>query len=380
PVMLYHFHSFSLITFLANPAILPVQPPIMLVGGLALILGIIWFPLGVATAPLVYHFVLYTIRVVEWFSRLPLRTLFTGEIGVGWIALIYLGLMVLTFGGSVFTWFAASLKPSLTAAGLVIILILCWRVVFSSPDGRLHLYMLDVGTGSAVYVITPSGQKVLINGGPSAKRLSDHLGRRQPAFQRELNTILVASPVEQDIDALASILPRFNPEEVYWFGDDSLCWEAENLRAELEKNSIPVIYGEAGQVLELGDGVKIEVLAKSRRGGTLLVDYKSFRALFPYGITEEYREDIRMGRDLGDVTLLMVADNGYQSSNPSGWIRNLNPQLLVLSVGIKDAQGLPDRGLIDRLAGYSLLRTDQHGSIQLITDGKQMWVRVDKLD
>ncbi len=380
PVMLYHFHSFSLNTFLANPAILPVQPPIMLVGGLALILGLIWFPLGVAAAPLVYPFVLYTIRIVEWFSRLPFRTLYTGEIGVGWIALIYLCLGVITFGGSVITWFIAALKPSLIAVGFGIVLIICWQAVFSAPDGRLHLYLLDIGTGSAVYLVTPSGEKILINGGPSTKRLSDHLGRRQPAFKRELNTILIASPVEQDIDALAGILSRFLPEEVYWLGDDSLCWEAENLRNELENNSIPIIYGEPGQILELGDGVKITVLAESRRGGTLLIEYKDFRSLFPYGISEEYREEIRMGRDLGNVTLLMAADNGYQSSNPSEWIRNLNPQILFLSVGIKDSQGLPDRGLIDRLAGYSLLRTDQHGSIHITTDGKQIWVYVDKLD
>jgi beta-lactamase superfamily II metal-dependent hydrolase len=130
----------------------------------------------------------------------------------------------------------------------------------------------------------------------------------------------------------------------------------------------------------LGDGAKITVLSESRRGGTLLVEYKHFQALFPFGITEEYREEMRMGRDLGEVTLLLLADNGYQSSNPSKWIRNLNPQSFLLSVGIKDSQGLPDRGLIDRLAGYSLLRTDQHGSIQITTDGVQMWVQVEKLD
>ncbi|MCK4489273.1 MAG: ComEC/Rec2 family competence protein, partial [Anaerolineales bacterium] len=380
PVMLFHFHSFSLSTFLANPAILPVQPPIMLAGGLALILGLIWFPLGRVTAPLVYPFVLYTIRVVEWFSTIPFRTFYTGEVGKGWVLLIYLVLAVVTFGGTLLTRFAAVLTPSLIAAGLGLALIISWRGVFNAPDGMLHIFLLDVGTGSALYVVTPSGQNVLINGGPSPKRLSDHLGRRQPPFQRELNFLLIASPLEQDIDALTGILPRFPPDEVYWLGADSLCWEAENLRNELEKNNIGTIYGEPGQVLELGDGAKITVLAESRRGGTLLVEYIHFRAIFPFGITEEYREEMRMGRDLGEVTLLLLADSGYQSSNPSLWIRNLNPQSFLLSVGIKDSQGLPDRGLIDRLAGYSLLRTDQHGSIQITTDGVQMWVQVEKLD
>jgi competence protein ComEC len=380
PVMLFHFHSFSLSTFLANPAILPVQPPIMLAGGLALILGLIWFPLGRVTAPLVYPFVLYTIRVVEWFSTIPFRTFYTGEIGKGWVLLIYLVLAVVTFGGTLLTRFTAVLTPSLIAAGLGLALVISWRGVFNAPDGMLHIFLLDVGTGSALYVVTPSGQKVLINGGPSPKRLSDHLGRRQPPFQRGLNYLLIASPLEQDIDALAGILPRFPPDEVYWLGADSLCWEAENLRNELEKNNIQPIYGEPGQVLELGDGAKITVLSESRRGGTLLIEYKHFRAIFPFGITEEYREEMRMGRDLGEVTLLLLADSGYQSSNPSLWIRNLNPQSFLLSVGIKDSQGLPDRGLIDRLAGYSLLRTDQHGSIQITTDGVQMWVQVEKLD
>jgi beta-lactamase superfamily II metal-dependent hydrolase len=35
--------------------------------------------------------------------------------------------------------------------------------------------------------------------------------------------------------------------------------------------------------------------------------------------------------------------------------------------------------MIDRLAGYSLLRTDQHGTIHLISDGEKIWVKVDRL-
>jgi competence protein ComEC len=71
PIMAYHFGSISWVAFLANPAILPAQPPIMTLGGLALILGVIWLPLGQLAAPLAWPFVLYTIRVVEIFAGLP---------------------------------------------------------------------------------------------------------------------------------------------------------------------------------------------------------------------------------------------------------------------------------------------------------------------
>ncbi len=379
PVMVYHFQSFSLNTFLTNPAILPVQPPIMIVGGLALILGLIWFPLGNLTAPLVYPFVLYTIRVVEWFSSIPIRPWRTGPLHPGWIAGFYLLLALFTFGRPITAYFSSLLETGPVLGGLVILVVITWRLVFSAPDGFFQIHFLDVGTGSGIYLQTPSGQKVIINGGPSTRRLSDHLGRLLPPFQRTVDYWIITSPIEQEIDSLAGNIPRFQPETVLWMGDGSLCWEAENLRSIIDENAIPLVNGKAGQILTVSDGVMITILSQSKSGGTLLIEYGSLRVLLPYGLLEKNRDEWRQGLDLGQVTVLLLADNGYSSSNPSLWINNLNPRLVLLSVGIKDSRGLPGRSMIDRLAGYSLLRTDQHGSIQLISDGDQLWLEVDRL-
>jgi competence protein ComEC len=46
PLTAYYFHRLSIVSFLANPAILPVQPPVMILGGLATIAGTLWLPLG----------------------------------------------------------------------------------------------------------------------------------------------------------------------------------------------------------------------------------------------------------------------------------------------------------------------------------------------
>ncbi len=50
---------------LANPLILPVQPPLMMLGGLALLAGTIYYPLGQILAWAAWPFVAYTIRLVE---------------------------------------------------------------------------------------------------------------------------------------------------------------------------------------------------------------------------------------------------------------------------------------------------------------------------
>jgi len=380
PVMIYHFHSFSLTTFLANPAILPVQPPIMVFGGLALILALVWFPLGKLAGPLVYPFVLFTIRVVEWFSRLPIKVAHLGQVDLIWIILFYAILFLVTFYFPLLLQLRRYLTPSLVASSQVLLALLVWRMIFSTQDGNLHFYLLDVGTGSAIYLESPSGDRVLINGGPSTKLLSDHLGRKLPPFKRELDLILVLSPQAQDLDALTGNLSRFVPEKVVWLGDPSLCWESENLRLSLDESRIPLIFAEEGQTLIFSDGMRIQILSSSFRGGTVLVEYGDFRAVLPYGITNEIRTGLNNGKDIGEVSVLLLADNGYQSSNPLVWIDNLHPQLVLLSVGIKDSQGLPNRGLIDRLAGYSLLRTDQHGTIHLSTNGEKLWIRVERLD
>jgi beta-lactamase superfamily II metal-dependent hydrolase len=51
---------------------------------------------------------------------------------------------------------------------------------------------------------------------------------------------------------------------------------------------------------------------------------------------------------------------------------------VLLSVAPGDRDGLPAPETLDTLQGYTLLRTDQNGWIELTTDGRQMWVEVEK--
>ena len=46
PLMAYHFQRLSLVSFIANPIVLPAQPPLMILGGMAMLTGMFWLPLG----------------------------------------------------------------------------------------------------------------------------------------------------------------------------------------------------------------------------------------------------------------------------------------------------------------------------------------------
>jgi beta-lactamase superfamily II metal-dependent hydrolase len=47
-------------------------------------------------------------------------------------------------------------------------------------------------------------------------------------------------------------------------------------------------------------------------------------------------------------------------------------------VALADKTGLPSPETLDALRGYTLLRTDEVGWIQITTDGQKMWVEVEK--
>ena len=46
PLTVYYFQRFPLSSLIANPVILPVQPPLMILGGIATLAGMLWIPIG----------------------------------------------------------------------------------------------------------------------------------------------------------------------------------------------------------------------------------------------------------------------------------------------------------------------------------------------
>jgi len=385
PIMAYHFQRISLVSFLANPFILPAQPAVMILGGLAVLLSLIWLPLGQIAAWVTWPFVVYTIRVVEMFGRIPHGTIFLGDLSIWFVAAFYAVLLSLTFGGAYFTeWFRSFNRDRLrvpAGTGLVILLLallLIWRAAAAIPDQYLHITFLDIGSADAVLIKTPTGKHVLINGGPSVTTLSDELGRRLPAFNRKLDWLIVAATEEEDVAALPRVIERYPPEAVLWSGNTQASFSSGVLNEYLSLSDIAVTNAEPEQELDLGDGATLRVLTSGPRGAVLLIEWKNFRTLIPVGMSFEALDELRNGTEIGPVSVLSLADSGYAASNPPEWIANLNPELVLLSVSAADENGMPDGEVLESVKDYELLRTDQNGWVEITSDGEQMWVNVER--
>lgn len=386
PVIVYHFQRLSLTMLVANPLILPAQPAVMVLGGLAVLAGAVMQPLEQILACLAWPFVAYTIRVVELLAAIPGGEISLGNVPLLVVALFYALVFGLTYARAhpenrLSAWLK-TLSPAVPLAGLGIVTILVWRQAYAAPDGLLHLTVLDVSqgglSGEALLVQTPDGRNLLINGGPSASRLSEALGRRLPLWGDKLDLLVVGGVQNGQLQALPAIIERYKPSQVLWAGVTQSTRSSRNLYEKIASLGIPWEAAQVGQALDLGSGSYLRVLAAGQRGAVLLLEWGNFRALLPVGMSFEELEALENSRRVGRVSALLLADAGYAPLNTEELIANLQPQVVLLSVSLKDATGLPSPEALQAVEGYTLLRTDRNGWIELTTDGEQMWVEAEK--
>ena len=87
----------------------------------------------------------------------------------------------------------------------------------SLPDGRLHVYMLDVGQGDAVLIRTPKDEYILVDGGPNDKVIQE-LSSVMPFYEHTIDTLILTHPHPDHINGLVDVLRRFEVRQVILTG------------------------------------------------------------------------------------------------------------------------------------------------------------------
>ena len=382
PISAYHFKQVSVISLLANPAILPVQAPLMIGAGIAVLLGLVWLPIGRAAGLFVLPLAEYTIRAVQWFGSLPLTTASVVNVSLAGIAAYYVSLI-----GLPALWekrhklHIPPLAVSKTAVlvGLTVAAALVWHPVFARPDGYLHITLLPVGNGEAVLLRSPSGGWVLLDGGENSRELLAGLGKRVHPSKGALDWLVVGNTGEESAAALPDLLKIYAPQQVWWAGDPKNSAAAKLVWGQLQATGVPVHGVVSGSALNLGKGARLKALTVSQRGAVFLLKWGRFRAIFPLGEDFDALASLsHLAPRLRPLSALMLAESGYFPLNPPQTVWALYPRLLLLSVRLDDPHGRPSLELLQALGGMNLLRTDICGALSIITDGKRMWAHSER--
>jgi competence protein ComEC len=377
PLLLFYFQRFSLLSLPTNILILPVQPAVMILGGLSVLVSMIWMPLGQIVALSAWPFLAFTIRIVELFALPAWSSMALAPISAAIVIVYYLVLLVLTLRPVQIEAKKLRLQPSAILISTVLICLWVWSAVLAAPRGYLQITLLDVGDGEALLVRTPEGRNLLINGGESERQLSEGLGRALPFLDRRLDWLIVAGVEEEHIGGLPGSLERLAPDAIAWSGLPFASYESRLLRAEGLDLDMAFSNLRARQSFDLGAKAKIDVIDITEQGAILLIHMQGFRMLVPIGIDSETIRALDWGKEIGRVDAVLLADQGSLELNPLDWLENLNPNLILLSADALSSASFPVEEISKFLEDRTLLRTDRDGWIRLTTDGDQLWVEVE---
>jgi competence protein ComEC len=391
PIIVYNFRMLSVVTLLSNVLILPAQQGVMLWGALATVGGLVWLPLGRALAWVAWLFLAYTVWVVGWTADLPHTAIELVSVSAAavvlWYALLGAGTwwMAQTEERRREAWrrvrqaLAGHVSAKALVGGLAVVALLVWLAVLATPDGRLHVTFLDVGQGDAVLIKTPSGRQVVVNGGPSGTAMAAHLGRWMPFWDRGLDGIILTDLRDEHVAGLVSVVKRYDAAFL-WVpsseGEASAAYEA--LRAIAQEQGLDGRSPGAGTVADLGDGVVLTILNAEDEAIALRVDYGQTCFLLA-GSADLEAERALLGRgERLRCDVLQVGKHGSAKATGPRFLEAVRPALAVLSVEEGNQAGRPDEAVLARLAehGATVVRTDELGSVNVISDGGGYQVRV----
>jgi len=404
PVILVAFGNLSLVAPLTNLLILPAQPMIMACGAAATIAGMIFQPAGQVLGWVAWVFLTYTVEAVRLTARLPFASLAVGRLNA-WVAVAYYAALA---GGFIVMqneplrarlrglWGAT--RSRITAVGVIgalaVIAILIWAAAAFLPDGKLHVYFLDVGQGDAILVLTPSGGQVLIDGGTSPGTMTAHLGQHMPFYDRTLDLVVLTHPHDDHLVGLIECLERYDVGQVVDPGYPATTGNYIRWLELLGAKRVPTYRGRRGalQPIDLGGGATLTLLHPppalltgtdsdtNNNSVVLRLVWGQVSFLFTGDIEEEGEAVLlRTGAPLRS-TVLKAPHHGSQTSLSAEFLAAVSPRVAVISCGADNEFGHPHVSTLDKLAGAgcTVLRTDQNGTVEVVTDGEGLWVHAER--
>lgn len=279
--------------------------------------------------------------------------------------------------------------------------------VEGNPDGDLAVHFLDVGQGDCIIIELPDGKNAIIDAGGDAKnttnekcedRIISNINELKiKTFDYMILTHTDADHVDymdtvlEEYDVLNIYRPAFNSKSEKAVGVNpqygtvqtvtydnfvtAVKQEQEEIGAKVEFNIGKKeivgkgyrfdIYGvEEKWYLKdfVGDEEKIDAKERNKVSPMVLLTYnaeKDVRKIMFTGdaegkggnngeslFLENYNDNI-------DIDLLKVGHHGSSSSASDEFLKRLDPEYAVISVGVENNHGHPNQNCLDRLANYT---------------------------
>lgn len=277
------------------------------------------------------------------------------------------------------------------------------------PDSNVHIFFCDVGQGDGI-LITHGFYQLVIDGGPDDK-MSLCLQKFMPIGDHTLESVLATHSDSDHITGLIKLFKDYKVKNIYTqaYGKKTDTWEKFRVGVKDAIQSGAAVYQPiAGQKISFDSLLSALILNPRSKKGSLSIfsdrvsetqlsalyikEAKEFNttnneaiALFltinrvRLALTSdiEYPVELAMlSQSLSEpVSVLKAGHHGSKTSNSSTFLNILRPEAVVISVGKNNRYGHPSPEVIAAFQQrkMQIFRTDQMGTVEMVTDGEKYW-------
>ena len=249
----------------------------------------------------------------------------------------------------------------------------------------LSVAFLDVGQGDAIFIETPDGVQMLVDGGPDTTVLRA-LGEVMPWYDRSLDVVLATHFDLDHIGGLVDVLSRYDVETIMKTSNQNDTTATEAFLTAVDAESGSMHFTRAGDVLQLGASTTFTILSPAGDPTQWESNNASIVGILRYGevdllLTGDAGTGIEeyLVRTYGAALQSEVLKLGHHGSNTSSselFLQTVQPALAVVSAGADNRYGHPHPDVVARTTtvGAQILSTAEQGTIVLKSDGVRVWV------
>ena len=384
PLVAYFFHQIPWLGLFTNMVIVPSVG--ILVIPLGLLSGIVVLFSGEETLPFssINQWILdFFAQVILHLSQVPGAEWYVASPSISSMFLFWgmLAGLVLLKDRPIFRWTCATILVAILAWW-------AWSPRTAWAPGSLRVTFLDVGQGDATFLELPDGETVLIDGGPAYRRLDMGRAVIGPYLWnrgiRRIDHVIATHPQWDHVGGLPWVIQTFDVGH-YWSNGVSRKREFyERLETALQVANLDEHPIEAGEDI-IGSGpCSLSVLSPIGAENPMLVsthdisgkdlnnrslvtrlDCGSHSLLFTADAEQQALELLQRTAGGHSANIVKVPHHGAKSSLHSGWVKQIDAQAMVVSVGSHNRYGHPAAEVLAAYTerGIPIYRTDRDGAI-----------------
>ncbi len=274
--------------------------------------------------------------------------------------------------------------------GLVVVLSLSvglvWYLALFLPARELLMKVYDVGQGDSIFIRTPGGYKILVDGGPDNKVLG-YLEHDLGLFDRKIDVVVLTHPQEDHMFGLVEVIKRFQIGRLLVSGVDSPTNIYKLWFKTLQERSLTPTVVTAGTEIGFPDNVKMKIIwpkeehpvVKDLNEAMVVfqLSYGNFDALLT-GDGDQQTQPYT--GSLGHIEVLKVPHHGSKTALSDSFLKQITPEISVISVGKNNRYGHPGQNALEQLRAINskIYRTDQNGTVEIVSDGNKWYTVTEK--